>query len=139
MNRTAAGVFDTYTAAGKVVRELELLGISGEQVELVNHASRDVRGIGIVPPSQDHDSGSSEDYTVVIVRPSDDEAMEQTKHVMDRYGARLFRWHISADGAPIKRDDAGNTLESGVDPTELDGSATGMRIHRSDTHRAKSN
>lgn len=113
MNRTAAGVFDTYTAADKVVRELELLGISGEQVEVVNDALHDVRGIGVVP-QPNHRSESSEDYTVVIVRPSDDEEMEQTKHLMDRYGARLFRWQISADGAPTSHDGAEKPPETSI-------------------------
>src|SRR5690348_13973963 len=114
MNRTAAGVFDTYTAAGKVVRELELLGISGEQVEVVNDASHDVRGIGVVPQPKDDQSDSPEDYTMVIVRPSDDEAMEQTKHLMDRYGAKLFRWQISVDGAPTTRDGAGKSPQTSI-------------------------
>ncbi|HKQ88766.1 MAG TPA: hypothetical protein VJS43_18565 [Candidatus Acidoferrales bacterium] len=104
MNRTATGLFDTYAAAGKVVRELELLGISGEQVEVVNDAADDVRGTGIVPQSKQTEPDSSEDYTIVIVRPSDDVGMEQAKNLMDRYGAKLFRWQISADSAPMTHD-----------------------------------
>jgi hypothetical protein len=142
MNRTAAGVFDTCTAADKVVRELERLGISGEQVEVVNDALHDARGIGVVPqPNQ-----SSEDYTVVIVRPSDDEAMEQTKHLMDRYGARLFRWQISDDGAPIMRGGVGKCAETSIgrpgatgDPTDLEGRGTRIRVRVSDTERTKPN
>jgi len=147
MNRTAAGVFDTYTAAGKVVRELELLGISGEQVEVVNDASHDVRGIGVVPQPKDDKSDSSEDYTMVIVRPSDDEAMEQTKHLMDRYGAKLFRWQISVDGAPTTRDGAGKSPETsiggprtmGADPADLEARGTRIRVCRSHTERTKQN
>jgi len=147
MNRTAAGVFDTYTAAGKVVRELELLGISGEQVEVVNDASHDVRGIGVVPQPKDAESDSSEDYTMVIVRPSDDEAMEQTKHLMDRYGAKLFRWQISVDGAPTTRDGAGKSPETsiggpgtmGADPADLEARGTRIRVRGSDTERTKQN
>lgn len=147
MNRTAAGVFDTYTAAGNVVRELELLGISGEQVEVVNDASHDVRGIGVVPQPKDDKSDAPEDYTMVIVRPSDDEAMEQTKHLMDRYGARLFRWQISADGAPTARDGSGKSPETsiggpgttGADPTDLEGRGRRIRVHGSDTDRTTPN
>lgn len=147
MNRTAAGVFDTYTAAGKVVRELELLGISGEQVEVVNDASHDVRGIGVVPQPKDDQSDSPEDYTMVIVRPSDDEAMEQTKHLMDRYGAKLFRWQISVDGAPTTRDGAGKSPETsiggpgtmGADPADLEARGTRIRVLGSDTERTKQN
>jgi hypothetical protein len=147
MNRTAAGVFDTYAAAGSVVRELELLGISGEQVEVVNDAAHDVRGIGVVPQPKDDKSESLEDYTIVIVRPSDDEAMEQTKHLMDRYGARLFRWQISGDGAPITRHRAGKSLEmsiggrgtAGANPTDLEGRGTRIRVHGSDSDRTKHN
>lgn len=147
MNRTAAGVFDTYTAAGKVVRELELLGISGEQVEVVNDASHDVRGIGVVPQPKDDQSDSSEDYTMVIVRPSDDEAMEQTKHLMDRYGAKLFRWQISVDGAPTTRDGAGKSPETSIggpgttgdDPADLEARGTRIRVLGSDTERTKQN
>jgi len=147
MNRTAAGVFDTYTAAGKVVRELELLGISGEQVEVVNDASHDVRGIGVVPQPKDDKSDSSEDYTMVIVRPSDDEAMEQTKHLMDRYGAKLFRWQISVDGAPTTRDGAGKSPKTsiggpgtmGADPADLEARGTRIRVRGSDTERTKQN
>lgn len=147
MNRTAAGVFDTYTAAGKVVRELELLGISGEQVEVVNDASHDVRGIGVVPQPKDDQSDSPEDYTMVIVRPSDDEAMEQTKHLMDRYGAKLFRWQISVDGAPTTRDGAGKSPQTsiggpgtmGADPADLEVRGTRIRVRGSDTERTKQN
>ena len=147
MNRTAAGVFDTYTAAGKVVRELELLGISGEQVEVVNDASHDVRGIGVVPQPKDDQSDSPEDYTMVIVRPSDDEAMEQTKHLMDRYGAKLFRWQISVDGAPTTRDGAGKSPQTsiggpgtmGADPADLEARGTRIRVLGSDTERTKQN
>lgn len=114
MNRTAAGVFDTCTAANKVVRELERLGISGEQVEVVNDALHDARGVGVVPQPNQSLEDYSEDYTIVIVRPSDDETMEQTKHLMDRYGARLFRWQISEDGAPIMRDGAGKSAETSI-------------------------
>ncbi|HTZ73890.1 MAG TPA: hypothetical protein VMB47_08215 [Candidatus Aquilonibacter sp.] len=115
MNRTAEGVFDTYAAAGKVVRELELWGISGEQVEVVSHAGHDVSLEG-VPQPQNQDAASSGDkYTLVIVRPLDDKTMEQAKDLMDRYGAKLFLWHISAHGAPTARTTSGNT--SGTETT----------------------
>ncbi len=140
MNRTATGVFETYAAAGKVVRELELLGISGEQVEVVSDASHDVRGTGVVPRSKQTDSDSSAEYTMVIVRPSDDAGMEQTKDLMDRYGAKLFRWHISADGAPMTQEAVGTTPEmsiggpgtTGADPTDLEG----IKVQRGDTKKA---
>ncbi len=139
MNRTATGVFETYTAAGKVVRELELLGISGEQVEVVNDASHDVRGMGVVPQPKDNERDAAEDYTIVIVRPSDDEGMEQTKHLMDQYGAKLFRWQISVDGGPIAHDATGTTPESsiggpgttGADPSDLEGRGTRIKVHGS--------
>ncbi len=130
MNRTAEGVFDTYAAAGKVVRELELLGISGEQVEVVSDAAHPVGGEGFVPQEKQRDGSSSSDgYTLVIVRPSDDVAMEQTKNLMDRFGAKLFRWQISADGAPIERASPGTTPDTeiggpgttGNDPQDLQG------------------
>jgi|HubBroStandDraft_5_1064220.scaffolds.fasta_scaffold863277_1 hypothetical protein len=109
MNRTAAGVFETYAAAGEVVRQLELLGISGEQVEVVSEAESGVRGARIVPKAeQEADGLHHEDYTIVIVRPADDAGMEQAKNLMDRYGAKLFRWQISVDGAP-SRDGAVET------------------------------
>ena len=137
MNRTATGVFDTYAAAGNVVRELELLGISGEQVEVVNDASDDIRGMGVGPESKKEDSNSSEDYTIVIVRPSDDVGMEQAKNLMDRYGAKLFRWQISADGGPMTHDAAGKAAATsiggpgttGADPTDLEGRRNRIRIH----------
>lgn len=103
MNRTAAGVFETHAAAGEVVRELELLGISDEQVEVVSQADS-----GVPRPAQVGDGQSNGDYTVVIVRPADDAGMEQAKNLMDRYGAKLFRWQISADGAPAKDGTTGN-------------------------------
>src|SRR5215469_1962960 len=125
MNRTAAGVFDTYAAAGKVVQELELLGISGEQVEVVSDAAHDVRGQGVVPEAKHDGSDSPErDYTVVIVRPSDDLGMEQAKNLMDRYGAKLFRWQISADGAPLSKD----ALEATADSSE--GQGKPLRVSR---------
>ena len=107
MNRTAAGVFETYEAAGEVVRELELLGISGEQVEVVSDAASDARGEGVVPKAEGNgEVKAGEDYTVVIVRPADDQGMEQAKNLMDRYGAKLFRWQISVDGTSLNGDSA---------------------------------
>jgi hypothetical protein len=98
-----------------VVRELELLGISGEQVEVVSDASYDVRGTGIAPnPKHDNPTSSEEEYTIVIVRPSDDRGMEQAKILMDRYGAKLFRWKISADGAPVIEGSAHTTPDSSI-------------------------
>jgi hypothetical protein len=140
MNRTAAGVFDTYSAAGNVVRELELLGISGEQVEVVSDAAHDVRGAGVLPRKTQEKSASSDaDYTLVIVRPSDDAGMEQAKTLMDRYGAKLFRWQISAESAPIEDDVVGTTPETsiggpgtvGADPTDLPGRGVQMDIQKS--------
>jgi hypothetical protein len=130
MNRTAAGVFDTYAAAGKVVQELELLGISGEQVEVVSDAAHDARGEGVVPESSPDGSDSSDgDYTLVIVRPSDDVGMEQTKNLMDRYGAKLFRWQISADGAP------GDPAAAGADSTDIEGCGRQIDVHGSDRRK----
>lgn len=138
MNRTAKGVFDTRAAAGKVVRELELLGISGEQVEVVSDEARDVRGEGVVPQGKDRDGSSSKDkYTIVIVRPSDDVGMEQAKNLMDRYGAKLFRWQISADGAPVEGGEPGTTPDTeiggpgttGNDPQDLPGRGITFKVH----------
>lgn len=148
MNRTAAGVFATYAAAGDVVRELELMGISGEQVEVVSDASYDVRGDGIVPrPKHDSPGSRGEDYTVVIVRPSDDLGMEQAKSLMDRHGAKLFRWQISADGAPIKGGTPETTLDSSIggpgttgdDPADLEGRGKRINVHGSGDDSPKSN
>jgi hypothetical protein len=145
MNRTAAGVFDTYAAAGKVVQELELLGISGEQVEVVSDAAHDVRGEGVVPELKPEGPESSEtDYTLVIVRPSDDVGMEQAKNLMDRYGAKLFRWQISVDEAPLKRGAAETTRESsiggpgttGVDSRDLEGRGRQISVHDSDPRKS---
>lgn len=143
MNRTASGLFDTYAAAGKVVRELELLGISGEQVEVVNDASHDVRGMAVVPQSKVKDRDSTGDYTLVIVRPSDDEGMEQAKNLMDRYGAKLFRWQISADGGPVTHEGAGKSADTsiggpgttGADSTDLEGRGSRIRVHGEDTKK----
>lgn len=141
MNRTAAGVFDTYAAAGKVVRELELLGISGEQVEVVSDAAHDVRGRDVVPRSKNDDSGESrEDLTVVIVRPSDDTGMEQAKNLMDRYGAKLFRWRISVDSAPITDGSIETTPETSIggpgtrggDPGDLEGRGRHINVAGAD-------
>jgi hypothetical protein len=138
MNRTAAGVFETYAAAGQVVRELESLGIAGEQVEVVSDAAYDVRGVGVVPRPKHEDPGSSrDDYTVVIVRPSDDLGMEQAKKLMDRFGAKLFRWQISVDGAPIKGGSAEAMTDSSVggpgttgnDPDDLEGRGKEIKVH----------
>jgi hypothetical protein len=151
MNRTAAGVFDTYSAAGKVVRELELLGISGEQVEVVREAAHDVRGEGAAPQEEDQDESlSNGKYTLVIVRPSDDVGMEQAKRLMDRYGAKLFRWQISADGAPIDGGSPGTTPNTeiggpgttGSDPHDLPGRGVEFKVHGegpSQDHRERQN
>jgi hypothetical protein len=137
MNRTAAGIFDTYAAAGQVVRELELLGISGGQVEVVSDASYDVRGAGIVPkPEHDNPGAANEDYTVVIVRPSDDRGMEQAKNLMDRYGAKLYRWQITADSAPLKDgavatppdSSIGGAGTTGHDPVDLEGRGKQIKV-----------
>lgn len=147
MNRTAAGVFDTYAAAGKVVQELELLGISGEQVEVVSDAAHDVRGEGVVPEPKHGGTDSSDtaetDYTLVIVRPSDDVGMEQAKSLMDRYGAKLFRWQISADGMPLKNGDVETAPESGMggpgttgaDSTDLESRGRLIEMHDSDRRK----
>lgn len=141
LTRTAAGVFDTYAAAGAVVRELELLGISGGQVEVVSDAARDLRGIGVVPRSQKENSDSvSEDYTMVIVRPSDDRGMEQAKTLMDRYGARQFRWQISAEAAPIAsgasettpQSSIGGRATTGAVPADLEGRGKQIEVHGAD-------
>ena len=138
MNRTAAGVFETYGAAEEVVRELELLGISGGQVEVVNDASYDIRGNGIVPqPKHDNPGSRGEEYTVVIVRPSDERGMEQAKSLMDRHGAKLFRWQISAEGTPIKGGMSETTHDSGIggpgttgnDPADLEGRGKEIKVH----------
>lgn len=148
MNRTAAGVFDTYAAAGKVVQELELLGISGEQVEVVSDAAHDVRGEGVVPePKHDETDSSERDYTLVIVRPSDDVGMEQAKNLMDRYGAKLFRWQISVDGAPLKNGTVETTPEAsiggpgttGADSTDLEGRGRRISVHESDLSKPDRN
>jgi len=147
MNRTAAGVFDTYAAAGKVVQELELLGISGGQVEVVSDAAHDVRGEGVVPePKHDGSYSAETDYTLVIVRPADDAGMEQAKNLMDRYGAKLFRWQISADGdgAPIKGGAVETTPESsiggpgttGADNTDLEGRGRLITVHDADAQKS---
>lgn len=143
MNRTASGVFDTYAAAGKAVHELELLGISGEQVEVVSDAAHDARGAGVVPETKDDGSDTSQtDYTVVIVRPSDDVGMEQAKNVMDRHGAKLFRWQISADDD--RAPGAGTTPDStiggpgtiGGDSTDLEGRGRTIDVRDPDGHRS---
>lgn len=118
-----------------MVRELELLGISGEQVEVVSDAAHDLRGKDVVPHAKNGDSGSGADYTVVIVRPSDDVGMEQAKNLMDRYGAKLFRWRISVDAAPLTDGSVQTTPETsmggpgttGGDPGDLEG--RGRRIN----------
>ena len=144
MNRTAAGVFETYGAAEEVVRDLELIGISGGQVEVVNDASYDVRGDGIVPrPKHDNPGSRGEDYTVVIVHPSDERGMEQTKSLMDRHGAKLFRWQISAEGAPINggapqtRPDSstGGLGTTGNDPADLEGRDKEVNVHEDDSSK----
>jgi hypothetical protein len=117
---------------------LELLGISGEQVEVVSDASYDVRGMGIAPnPKNENPTPRDEECTIVIVRPSDDRGMEQAKTVMDRYGAKLFRWKISADGAPMMDGSAGTTPDSSIggpgttggDPTDLEGRGNRIEVH----------
>ena len=138
MNRTATGVFETYAEAGRVVRELELLGISGEQVEVVSDAASDVRGAGVMPAStREAAEDDNHDCTLVIVRPSDDRGMEQARHLMHQHGAKLYRWQISADGAPdlpIKDTTDKTTPDSNIggpgttggDPRDLEG--RGKRI-----------
>lgn len=133
MNRTATGVFGTYAEAGNVVRELELLGISGEQVEVVSDAAFDVRAAGIVPtPTRRSSDQKKYDYTMVIVRPFDDRGMDQARYLMHLHGAKLYRWQISADCAPdlpIKGTPETSTPDSSVggpgttgdDPRDLEG------------------
>ena len=71
MTVTATGVFETYSHAGAVVRELERLGISGAQVEVVSDAGRDVRGEGYVPPPEHRREHEPDpEVTMVIVRRS---------------------------------------------------------------------
>jgi hypothetical protein len=95
MTAAATGVFETYAEAGAVVRELELLGISGARVEVVSDAGRDVRGEGFVPPPEHRqESAPSPEITLVIVRAADDVGFEQAKSLMQNHGAKV--WQIPA-------------------------------------------
>ena len=99
MTVSATAVFETYSEAGAVVRELELLGISGEQVEVVNDAGRDVRGEGYVtPPEHRHENELNPEVTMIIVRAGDELAFEQAKAIMQNHGAKV--WQMA--GGPSK-------------------------------------
>lgn len=130
MNRTAVGVFNAYAAAGDVVRELELLGISGEQVEVVSEAAYDVRGMGIVPrPKREDPDSQAEKETMVIVRPSDERGVEQAAFVMKRYGAKLYWGEIPsqqiAGRPPLKDTRNGVSKEASIGGPGTTGNAAG--------------
>ena len=149
MNRTATGLFGTYAEAGEVVRALELLGISGEQVEVVSDAAFDARAAGIVPtPTRRSSDQEKHDYTMVIVRPSDDRGMDQARHLMHLHGAKLYRWQISADSAPdlpIKDTPEKSTPDSNIggpgttgdDPRDLEGRGKRVTEPRRRVHDPK--
>jgi hypothetical protein len=142
MSRTATGVFATYAAAGDAVRELELIGISGEQVEVVSDAGHDLRADGVTPaPRTDDPEKLMEGYTLVIVHPADDLGIEQAKGLMDRYGAEKIASESSNPGAPLKSGDVETTPDTSIggpgttgnDPTDLEGRGKQIKIHEVDT------
>jgi hypothetical protein len=101
VHRTATGVFATYKVAGDVVRELELVGIAGAEVELLTDAGDDLRAEDRAPGPEDPQKMAG-GYTLVIVHPADDVGFEQAKGVMDRYGAERIQIDTVDDGAAVK-------------------------------------
>lgn len=103
MSELTTGVFENYLQAGAVVRELESLGISGDQVEVVTDAGHDARAEGFIEPEQsDWSKGPNPEVTMVIVRPADDHAIEQAKDVMQRHGAKVWQMAVGSPEPPTK-------------------------------------
>ena len=58
MAQVVVGVFHTYSQAQAAVRELEISGITGEQVEVISGANEDVRGIEATGSGAEHSRDS---------------------------------------------------------------------------------
>lgn len=111
MHESVIGIFPNYGAAEAAVRDLELAGIVGGQVEIIGNAEADDRTAGWLEKSRNSkktrsepvqdDSGDQPDYigrqefyathvreghTVVIVRGSSATA-ERAKSILNSHGA----------------------------------------------------
>jgi hypothetical protein len=108
MKETVVGVFKSYRQAEEAVSDLELVGIVGEQVELISDADEDARtvrptdhppeeGVRDVPGEMPEYIGEQEFYathvrqgrSVLVVRLSNHERVEQASTIMRDHGAEI--------------------------------------------------
>lgn len=104
MGKTIVSDFDTYAQASEVVRDLELEGITGTEVEVVSDADHDIRGVANAKYSARygagrrivngmshflHSLGANEvqkGRAMVIVRASDRNAERVSELLLERGG-----------------------------------------------------
>ncbi len=110
-----AGAFSTYSKAQEVVRELELAGITREEVGVLTDAEHDARGTGTNSPESHSDRSPKKDAspkfaddadgltkqpypgrTVAIVRSSDARAVDRIADLLRQHGAE----NVSRSGEP---------------------------------------
>jgi hypothetical protein len=121
MSKSVVGFFDTYGEAADVVRDLELAGIVGEQVELVSAVDEEVPFAGGEEKSSAtrKGKGTAHDYYVedpeffagksrggraaVIVRPVNSEVAETAAALFRSHGAKGPR---GGPGADVQDEDA---------------------------------
>jgi hypothetical protein len=148
MQENVVGVFESYRSAAAAVRDLELVGIVGEQVELISDADEDVRTIRPkddpaaevvrdVPGQMPDYIGEQEFYAthvrqgraVLVVRPSNHEAAEQASTIIRDHGAEILGSHRPGEqpGSEASRSKAAtasgadsNTAPAGGDSRDLD-------------------
>lgn len=143
MNRTVVGVFPTYRAASDAVRELELLGISGGQVEVVTDEAFDVDSKRYGPKGKlpAKEAPVKNERTTLIVRPNDDTGIEQARGILDRFGAKNIRMGSIDRGAPVKGGHVGTTPDSSIggpgtrgnDPADQEGRGKTINVHEDDS------
>jgi hypothetical protein len=148
MQENVVGAFGSYRDAEEAVRDLELVGIVGEQVELISDADEDVRTIRPkddpaaetvrdVPGQMPDYIGEQEFYAthvrqgraVLVVRPSNQEASDRARTILRDHGAEILHSPQRGEqpGTAASRGKAAsasggdsNTAPAGGDSRDLD-------------------
>jgi hypothetical protein len=147
MKETVVGVFESYRQAEETVSDLELVGIMGEQVELISDADEDSRtvrptdhpaeeGVRDVPGQMPEYIGEQEFYathvrqgrSVLVVRLSNHDRAEQASTIMRDRGAEIADARKRGQpgvGAPRSSAAAAsgggsNSAQAGGDSRDLD-------------------
>ena len=83
MQQAVIGVFPNYGKAEAAVRDLELAGIVGAQVEVISNADLDARTAAWVGKASRHNASSADDVDKAHSRRKNDPATEEVTDVRD--------------------------------------------------------